>query len=144
MIPDSKIPECPEFEVKSKIGKLFMNEKGLEEYCVKIYEIYLYFYEQNKEKIKVDKNGCEYILFRLDVYFTEYFLAVEIDEQSHERRDLVFEKKKTRGIRKKILGVNLLELIQVMQKGVMIQIMKLVKYKYLSVNLRKKNKRTRR
>ena len=39
MIPDSEIPECPEFEVKSKIGKLFMNEKILEEYSVKIYEI---------------------------------------------------------------------------------------------------------
>ena len=38
-IPDSEIPECPEFEVKSKIGKLFMNEKVLEEYSVKIYEI---------------------------------------------------------------------------------------------------------
>ena len=25
MIPDSEILKCPEFEVKSKIGKLFMN-----------------------------------------------------------------------------------------------------------------------
>ena len=39
IIPDSEIPECPEFEVKSKIGKLFMNENVLEEYSVKIYEI---------------------------------------------------------------------------------------------------------
>ena len=36
-IPDSEISACPEFEVKSKIGKLFMNEKILEEYSVKIY-----------------------------------------------------------------------------------------------------------
>ena len=71
-----------------------MNEKILEKYSVKIYEIDSYFYEHYKEKIKVDKNGCEYILFRIDVYFTEYFLAVEIDEQNHEGRDLVFEKKK--------------------------------------------------
>ena len=35
--PDSEISACPEFEVKSKIGKLFMNEKILEEYSVKIY-----------------------------------------------------------------------------------------------------------
>ena len=28
MIPDSEIPACPEYEVKSKIGKLFMNEMG--------------------------------------------------------------------------------------------------------------------
>ena len=76
--PDSEIPECPEFEVKSKIGKLFMNEKILEEYSVKIYEIDPYFYEHHKEKIKFDKNEREYILFRIDVYFTEYFLAIEI------------------------------------------------------------------
>ena len=102
MIPDSKIPKCPEFEVKSKIRKLFMNEKILEEYSVRIYEIDPYFYKHHKEKIKVDKNGCEYILFRIDVYFTEYFLAVEIDEQNHKGRDLIFEKKR-RGIRKKTL-----------------------------------------
>ena len=30
IMPDSEIPECPDFEVKSKIGKLFMNEKFLE------------------------------------------------------------------------------------------------------------------
>ena len=44
MIPDSEIPKCPEFEVKSKIGKLFTNEKILEEYSVKIYGIDPYFY----------------------------------------------------------------------------------------------------
>ena len=93
MIPDSEIPKCPEFEVKSKIGKLFMNEKILEEYSVKIYEINPYFYEHYKEKIKVDKNECEYILFRIDVYFTKHFLAVEIDEQNYEGRELIFEKK---------------------------------------------------
>ena len=72
MISDSEIPKCPEFEVKTKIGKLFMNEKILEEYSVKVYEIDPYFYEHHKEKIKVDKNECEYI-FKIDFYFTEYF-----------------------------------------------------------------------
>ena len=52
----------------------------------------IFFNEHHKEKIKVDKNGCEYMLFRIDVYFTEYFLAVEIDEQNHESRDIIFEK----------------------------------------------------
>ena len=94
MIPDSEIPKCPEFEVKSKIGKLFMNEKVFEEYSVKIYETDPYFYKHYKEKIKVDNNEREYILFRIDVYFTQYFLAVEIDEQNHEDRDLIFEKRK--------------------------------------------------
>ena len=45
MIPDSKIPKCPEFEVKSKIGKIFKKHNPLEEYSVKIYEIDPYFYE---------------------------------------------------------------------------------------------------
>ena len=67
-----------------------MNEKILEEYSVRIYEIDPYFCEQYKEKIKVDKNEREYILFRIDVYFTGYFLAVEIDEQNHEDRELIF------------------------------------------------------
>ena len=58
MIPDSEIQKCPEFEVKSKTGKLFINEKILEEYSVKIYEIDPYFYEHCKEKIKVDKNSA--------------------------------------------------------------------------------------
>ena len=56
-----------------------MNEKILEEYSLKIYKIDCYFYENYKENIKVNKNECEYILFRIVVYFTEYFLAVEID-----------------------------------------------------------------
>ena len=73
-----------------------MNEKILEEYSVKIYEIDPYFYDHYKEKIKADKNDREYILFRIDVYFTEYVLAVEIDKQNHEGRELIFEKKKKR------------------------------------------------
>ena len=60
------------------------------------------FYEHYKEKIKVDKNGSEYILFRIDVYFTEYFLAVEIDEQNHEGREIIFEEKRQEALEKKL------------------------------------------
>ena len=56
----------------------------------------------HKEKIKVDKNGCEYILFRIEVYFAEYFLAVEIDEQNHEDRELIFEKRRQEVLEKKL------------------------------------------
>ena len=94
MILDFEISKCPEHEVKSKIGTIFVNKKILEEYSVKIYEIDPYFYEHYKQKIQTDKNECEYILFRIDVYFTEYFLAVEIDEKGHTDRDLIFEKDK--------------------------------------------------
>ena len=45
MIPDSAIPKWPEFEVKSKIEKIFKKHNPFEEYSVKIYEIHPYFYE---------------------------------------------------------------------------------------------------
>ena len=122
MIPESEISECPEFEVKSKIGNIFVNEKILEEYSVKIYKIDPYFCEHYKEKTQVDKNGREYILFRIDVYFTEYLLAVEIDEKKHVDIDLIFEERRQKVLEKNLI-VNLLELVQV---SVMMQIMKLV------------------
>ena len=50
MIPDSEIPACLEFEVKSKIGKLFMNEKILAAYSVKTYEIDSFFMSITKKK----------------------------------------------------------------------------------------------
>ena len=43
MILGSEITEYPEHEVKSKIENIFVNEKILEEYSVKIYEIDPYF-----------------------------------------------------------------------------------------------------
>ena len=89
MIPDSEIPKCPEFEVKSKMGKIFKNQNPFEEYSVKIYEIDPYFYEHYEKKIQADKIGCKYILFRIDIYFSECFLAVEIDEKGHSDRDLI-------------------------------------------------------
>ena len=33
------------------------------------------------KKKKKKKNRCEYILFRIDVYFSEYLLAVETERQ---------------------------------------------------------------
>ena len=74
-----------------------------------------------------------YILFRIDVYFTKYCLAVEIDEKGHINRDLEFEKKDKRH-QKKSLTVNLLELILV--EKILMQIMKLVECKRLLVNLK--------
>ena len=136
MVPESKIPECPEHKVKSKIGNIFVNKKILEEYSVKIYEIDPYFYEHYRKKIQVDENGHEYILFRIDVYFTKYFLAVEIDEKGHTDRDLIFEEKRQKALEKNLV-VNLLELIRV--KKAMMQTMKLVEYKHLSVNLKTHN-----
>ena len=63
MIPGSEITECSEYEVKSKIGKIFVNEKILEEYSVKNYEIDPYFYKHYRKKIQTDENGCKSIYF---------------------------------------------------------------------------------
>ena len=55
-----------------------------------------------KKKIQVDENGCEYILFRIDYYFTKYLLTVEIDEIGHTDRDLIFEKKRQEALEKQL------------------------------------------
>ena len=54
------------------------------------------------KKIQTDENGSEYILFRIDIYFTEYSLAVEIDEKGHTDRDLIFEEKRQKALEKKL------------------------------------------
>ena len=48
-------------------------------------------------------------MFRIDVYFAEYCLAVEIDEQNHEGRELIFEKKREEALEKK-LGCKLIRI----------------------------------
>ena len=68
-----------------------------------------------KKKIQVDKNGCKYILFRIDIYFSEYSLVVEIDEKGHTDRDFISEEKRQKALEKNLV-VNLLELMQVMQE----------------------------
>ena len=72
-------------------------ENPLEEYSVKIYEIDPCFYEHYEKKIQVDKNGCKYILFRIDIYFSECLLAVEIDEKGH-----IFEEKRQKALERKL------------------------------------------
>ena len=63
MIPDFEIPMCPEFEVKSKIGKIFKKHNFLEEYSVKIYEMILIYIM--KEKYKLTKMGANIFYFEL-------------------------------------------------------------------------------
>ena len=72
MIPDSEIPKCPEFEVKSKIGKIFKKRNSLEEYSVKIYEIDPYFYEHYEKQYKLIKMG-------VNIYYLELtFILVNV------------------------------------------------------------------
>ena len=102
MIPDSEIPKCSEFEVKSKIGKIFKKHNSIEEYSVRIHEFDPYFYKHYEKKIQVDKSGRKYILFKIDVYFNKFLLAVEIDEKGHTDRDLIFEEKRQKALEKKL------------------------------------------
>ena len=76
--------------------------KILEEYPAKIDEIEPYFYEHYGKKIQVDENGCKYILFTSVAYFTEYLLAVEVDEKGHTDRDFIFEEKRQKALDKNL------------------------------------------
>ena len=68
MIPDSETSECPEFEVKSKIENIFVNEKILDEHSAKIYKIDPYFYEHyGKKKNKLMKMGVN--IYNLELMF---------------------------------------------------------------------------
>ena len=49
-ILDSETPKSPEFEVKSKIGKIFQNHSPLQECFVRIYKIDPYFYKHYEKK----------------------------------------------------------------------------------------------
>ena len=73
MIPDSEIPKCPEFEVKSKIGKIFKKHNPLEEYSVKIYEIDPYFYEHYEKKYKLIKMGVNIFYLELIIILVNIF-----------------------------------------------------------------------
>ena len=41
-------------------------------------------------------------MFRIDIYSSEYFLAVEIDEKRHTDRDIIFEKNRQEALEKKL------------------------------------------
>ena len=53
------------------------------------------------------------MLFRIDVYFSQYSLAAEIDEKRHTDRDFIFEGKRQKTLEKNLV-VNLTESIQAM------------------------------
>ena len=54
------------------------------------------------KKIQVDNNDKEYILFRIDIYFTEYSLAAEIDEKGHTDRYLIFDDNTQKALEKEL------------------------------------------
>ena len=84
----------PKLDDKSRIRKIFNNYNTYEDYYLKVYEIdNNYFHKQYKEKIQVDKNGNEYILLEIDIFFSEHNLVVDIEEKDGHK-DLNVELKK--------------------------------------------------
>ena len=99
MIPDFEISNCPEHEVKLKIGIIFANEKILEEYPVKIYEIILLFISIIKKKYKLIKMSAS-------TYLELMFILLNIFQQQKLMKkiiltEFIFEKKKIKSTRKK-------------------------------------------
>ena len=90
----------PDTEVRSKINKIFRNHNPVEKYSVKIYKIDPYYYEQYEKYIQVDDNECKYMLFKIDIYFSKYSLAVEIDKKGDDR-NIIFEVKRQKALAKK-------------------------------------------
>ena len=41
-------------------------------------------------------------MLRINIYFTKYCLAIEIDEKGHTDRDLIFEEKRQKTLEKKL------------------------------------------
>ena len=88
-------------DAQSKIMKIFKKHNSLENYFVKIYDPDSYFRENHKEKLRIDEVGVEYIVFKIDIYFSEFLLAVEIDKNLTDR-DIIFEEKRLKEIELKL------------------------------------------
>ena len=73
----------------------------LAEYSVRIYKIDPYFCEQYEKYIQIDDNDRKFISFKIDIYFSECSLAVEIDKKDNDR-DLIFEIKRQKALEKKL------------------------------------------
>ena len=102
MIPDSEIHKCPEFEAKSKIGKPLKNIIPLKNILLRFMKLILFFINMMKKNMQVDNNECKYVLFKIDVCFDKFLLAVEIDEKGYTDRDLIFEEKRQEALEKKL------------------------------------------
>ena len=111
-------------------------KKLLKNILLRLMKLIPIFMSITEKKMQLNENRCKYIVFTIDVYFTEYLLAIEIDEKDHTDIDFIFEEKRKKALEKNLV-INLLELIRL--KKAMMQTMNLVEYKHLSVNLKTNN-----
>ena len=94
----------PHFETnKSRIMNFFKNYNTYKDYYVKIYDgdIDFYFYAHYKEHIKTDENKDKYILFKIDIYFKDYFLVVGTEDKNDDS-DLIFELERQKASEKEL------------------------------------------
>ena len=68
MIPDSEIPKCPEFEVKSKIGKIFKTIIALKNILLGFIKLILIFMNVMKKKYRLIIMGVN--IHYLELIFT--------------------------------------------------------------------------
>ena len=93
----------PDFEVKSKIGKIFKKHNPLEEYSVRIYKIDPYFYERYEKKYKL-------IIMGVNIYYVEliFTLVNVLQQQKLMKKNILIEilvlRKKDKRYQKKKLG----------------------------------------
>ena len=99
MIAKPEILQSVEHMIKSKIRKIFVNEKILKNIVLKFMKLIRIIMSITK-KIKVDENDHNYILFSVDFNFSKCILAVEVDGKGHTDRDLIFEKKRQEALEK--------------------------------------------
>ena len=69
MIPDSEILKFQNLKLNKKSLKNVIPLKNILLRFMKLFFILINIIK----KVQADKNGCKYILFRIDVYFSEYF-----------------------------------------------------------------------
>ena len=133
MIPNSEIPKGPEFEVKSKIGKIFKNIIPLKNILLgfmKLIFIFMNIMKKKNESIKMDVNTYHLELMFISISFYQQQKLMKKDILTR----ILFLRKKDKNHQKKHLVLNLLELIQIMQQMVMIYIVRLVTQKHLLMN----------
>ena len=74
MIPESEIREFPEHAVKSKIERIFVNEKTLENILLGFIKLILIFVRITKKKYKLTKMGVNTYYLELIIILLNIFL----------------------------------------------------------------------
>ena len=81
-IPDSEISVAQNLKLNQKYGKSLRNVIPLKNIMLGFMKL-IFIFMNIMKKIQAGENGHKYMLFRINIYFSECFLAIEIDEKEH-------------------------------------------------------------